>query len=430
MNTRKISIILILLFSLLFRLGIAFSTKDTFFERGNRYSLINPIARNIIKLGEFSKIPGGPTADSEPLYPLFVAIAYYLMGENWFSLALLQSIINLLNGLVIYRLASTIFKDNKVSLGALLLFVIYPFYVFQSISVSDTVFFSFLLALSVYLTLFSREGKSVIGNLAVGGSWGLTLLTRFSAISLFPFALVYIFLNNRSKKSIKAAIMILIGCIAILIPWLYRNYRFTGEYFITSHGAIELWFGYNKATSNVIKNDISVDRMRALQEAEIPELKRIRQENHPNLISREAEESKIFLRHAIDYVLNNPWPSIKMMPIKFWKFWSWNYNPVPTNPDPLQDRLRRIAYTVSFLPILILSLVGIFFTRDTWRTHSIFLLIFVGYSALHTIVYGFSRLRVPIDQFLMIYAAYTLVFLLKKLNSRFINLDSKGVNHK
>ncbi|MGA1871237.1 MAG: glycosyltransferase family 39 protein [bacterium] len=392
--------------------------KSSFFNRGNRYHTINSIAQNIIKLHEFSEVPSSPTANHEPIYPLFVAFAYYLMNNKWFAVALLQSIINIINGIIIYYIAKIVLNNKIISLISMFLVLFYPYYIVSCNSVCDTIVFCFFLALSIYLIILSCRNQNFWAILACGCCWGLTLLTRFSAISIFCFALIYFFMNLPYSRAIKSSIIILFGCLLILIPWLYRNYILTGKFFVTTRGAIEIWFGYNDDSFEIINNNISVDKMRKDLDEKVPSLKGVRQRNYHSSIFKEIEEYKIFINEAIAFIINNPWQSFKMMPIKFMKFWSWNFNPIPfpRSTESFLFKIRRIVYTISYLPILLLGILGIWLTRYCWRTHSIFLLIFIGYSVMHTIIYGFTRLRVPIDQFLIIYAAYSIFYYMKKLN--------------
>ncbi|MFQ6070844.1 MAG: glycosyltransferase family 39 protein [Candidatus Aminicenantales bacterium] len=420
MNTYKVTtrckvyLSLIILFSLFLRLGLAYGWRGSFFERGNRISYIDPIASNLVRGNGFSLEPGQPTAVNEPLYPLLVALSYRLFGRAWFGVALLQSVVAALNALILFSLALIIFRSWKIGFSVFFLFLFYPFYIFQSVSISDTVFFCFLLALSVWTTVLSVKKRKLWIALISGGCWGLALLTRFSAVSIFPFALVYLFINLPAKKALKAAAAALLAALVVLAPWVYRNYSLSDQFLISTHGAIEVWFGYNRDTLHVVSNDITVDSMRRNLKDKVPALKEVETGMFRSSIEREAEEGRVLLREALDFALKNPVLSLRMIPVKLWKFWSWNYNPVPTTSDPVQDILRQVIYTVSYFPLLFLAFPGVVISRRIWRTHSIFIMLFIGYSALHALVYGFSRLRVPLDQFLIIYASVTLVFLLGK----------------
>jgi len=407
-NQRKV-VIGLLLCSVVLKLGLAWVMRESYFERGNRYSIINPLAQNIIHRHEFSVTPGHPTAGHEPLYPLAVAGAYALFGTNWLSLAVIQALVAALNGLIIYYVALRIFANPTLSLASLALFSFYPFYVTQSISVTDTVFFCFGLALATLLTIRCVPAAKIGPSVLCGLGWGLTLLTRFSAVALFPMALLYFFLSSPWKKAVRTAVGVVIACCLVLAPWAYRNYRHSGKIFITSHGAIEVWLGYNPETENVLRNDISVDTMKLDLEKKIPEIGRLRSEDHASLISEEAEESRVFIREALSFAARNPGLCLKMVPLKLWKYWSWNYNPVSPSANAPAAKWWPAVYTLSYSPVLILALFGVFIKRPTVRSPAILLLFFLGYSLLHAALYGFSRLRIPLDQFLMIYAASAIV---------------------
>jgi hypothetical protein len=190
----------------------------------------------------------------------------------------------------------------------------------------------------------------------------------------------------------------------------------TGKILLSSHGAIELWFAYNDRTASVLASDVTVDVMRRDQDARIPALEELDQRRFATPIQREVAESEIFLSEAIGYVRAHPAASVRMMPLKLWKFWSWFKTPRtnalnPTAPTSRFASAWDALYTATYTPILLLSLAGLYLARGHWRRHGLLLLLFAGYSALHTLVYGFTRLRVPIDQFLIVYAAFAVVAL-------------------
>lgn len=410
-------LLVIIIISIFLRFGLALALKDSFFERGNRSSHISPIAENIIRNGEFARYPGDPTASEEPLYTFFIALCYFLFGKNWFGVFFLQSLLCLLNGFIIYKIAWLIFKKETIARLSFIFVILYPFYITQTISISDTVFFTFFLALSAYLTLLSAKTNHGLTWILTGLSWGFTLQIRFSAIALFPFALLYVLMNRGQLNSrLKKATLIFIVSLVTLMPWLYRNYSFTGMIFLTSHGAIEAWLGFNKDTRHVLANDISVDVMKKNLYERIPQLKELTLKKFPNSISLEAAKARLFYSLAFKYMWENPWESITLMPLKLWKFWSPFKNPrtnsLNANPSTL-SKWWDIAYTCYYLPLLLLAVMGIFYSRKKWEDYSLILLLFLGYSILHAVVYGFTRLRVPLDQFLIIFACFAIYYFYK-----------------
>jgi len=407
-----IFLLTVLCLGLILRLSLAYYFQDSFLDRGNRSSSIKVIADNLIRHHEFSLAPGEPTAVNEPLYTLFVSIIFYLFGKHWLTLAFFQSLISLLNALLIYQVAISVFKTRRAAQIAFTLCVFYPFYVTQSISISDTVFFSFWVCLSTFLTVIASSSGEKLHSSLAGISWGLTLLTRFSAIGLFPFALLYLFLRQDGNLALRKSALITMLCILTLSPWVYRNYALTGRLFVTTHGAVEFWYAYNDQTADVLSNDVSVDIFRRDLKEKIPEFKPIHNDQGLNSIAREVAISEVVIRDALAFIQTNPLESIKMIPLKLWKFWSWNKNP-KTNSLKVNrsqtDRLWDLVYTISYSPVLLLAILGMYQARKSFRKHSIFICLFTGYSILHALIYGFTRLRVPLDQFLMIYAAAALV---------------------
>lgn len=406
-----------IIISLFLRFGLALALEDSFFERGNRSSSISPIAENIIRHYEFARYPGDPTASEEPLYTFFIALCYFLFGKNWFGVLFLQSLLCLLNGFIIYKIALLIFKNETTARLSFIFVILYPFYITQSINISDTVFFTLFLALSTYLTLLSAKKIHGLTWILTGLSWGFTLQVRFSAVALFPFALLYVLMNREQLNSrLKKAALIFVVSILTLMPWLYRNYSLTGKIFLTSHADITAWLGYNKDTGHVLANDISVDVMKKNLDEKIPELKELKKKKFPNSISLEAAKGRLFYSLAFKYVRENPWESIKLMPLKLWKFWSPFKNPRTNSLEKNRSSLSTwwdIAYTFYYLPILLLAVMGMFFSRKKWKDYSLILLLFLGYSLLHTVVYGFTRLRVPLDQFLIIFACVAIYYFYK-----------------
>jgi len=252
-----------------------------------------------------------------------------------------------------------------------------------------------------------------------GIAWGLAILTRMSAIALLPAIAIYMWLSLGWKKGWGVFLLMLVCAMLTVTPWIWRNYNHTGRAFVTSHGAIELWFAYNKDTQHIISNDISVDKMRVGLEDRLPVIKSIRNRQELTPIEREIREADVFKKEAFMYVLEHPVESFEMIPMKLWKLWTWRYSPVPTCPDPRQDMLRRSVHALSYGLLLVLSAIGLGLNfSGQWRHHSLVLLYFVCYSALHAIIYGFSRLRWPIDQFLIIYAAYTVIHSVSCLSNR------------
>lgn len=400
---------------ILLRLVFAYIFKDSFFERGNRHTSINQIAMNLLENGTFGLSVGNPSAANEPIYTSFIAFSYWLFGTNWFGPAFLQSLILGFNAFLIYLLTFELWANKRLSFLALVAVNLYPFYFTQSISVSDTVFYTGLLALSMYLSKKSMESKKIFFWVITGVVWGLLLLTRFSGISIFGMVLLFQFLYH-GWNYLPRLLIIGVTTLITLLPWFYRNYTHTEAFFLSSHGSIEIWMGHNSMSKDVIENDISVDILRNEKEL-VPGLESLSFEDFPNDISYEYAEGKLYLAAAMDYLKNHPISLIKMAPLKFVKFWSIFKNPKSNSRDDTKSGKGMswywdTLYTLYFTPLLILFLFGLtslIVRSNRPKLNDTFLVIlaaFTGYSILHTFVFGFTRLRVPLDQFMIVIALY------------------------
>lgn len=397
----KIIIFISLFVSFILRLGLAYHWRDSFFNRGNNYTLINPIAFNLIKGNGFSLSPGNPTIEHEFLYPVFIAVCYGLFGHNWFGVALFQGILSLLTGILIYLLAKKLF-NQKVAVISLILTIFHPYLFIQSLSVADTTIFTFLLILSFYQALRLSEHTTTINAILTGIFTSFLLLTRDSAIAFIIPLFIYIFISVNNRKRLSSFIFAIVFMVILVIPWLIRNYRISNKVLLSSHGYEVLWQGNNSHSWNYIFQDISVDEIP--KPIEILELRQKYQNRTADLAIKEGE---IYLNETKKFITEQPDMFIKLMFLKFIKFWSWIYNPKPETTAFINVWLRSLVCTVYFLPVLIFAIIGIILAYPAKKHFVIFcVLFFFLFSILHMLSVGFTRLRVPLDPLLTIFASF------------------------
>jgi len=409
---------------LLLEVVLAYFLRASVFERGNRSSAIVPIARTLLSDGVFGTSPGNPTASNEPLYSFFLAVTFFIFGKNWLGLVVMQSLVHIAGALILKRLAGLFFPEKGVSFLAFLLVLFYPFYITQAITVADTTVFTTLLAFSAYLTFRVASGsRNGSGMAAVAGIvFGLLLLTRQSILSIIPFAVLYILINpfHRKRSLLKAAILVA-TCIMTVLPWIARNYSYTQKVFISTHGGIELWFAFNPETRWYLENDVSVDGMRKQVPGVFPELADTGSTAFRNSLEAERHEFEVFSAKGIDYIRTAPGKCISMIPLKFIKFWSVVKNP---SSHPVEDTKNLVGpwdllYTFYYTPLLVLGLTGMFLALKRKRPWLLLFFYLTGFTIFHSIVYGFTRLRVPLDQFLILYASFVLTEFISSIKKRF-----------
>jgi hypothetical protein len=91
--------------------------------------------------------------------------------------------------------------------------------------------------------------------------------------------------------------------------------------------------------------------------------------------------------------------------VKLWAFWSWSLNPRDTDDSALE----RAVYAASYVPVLVLAAIGA--ALLAWRRRVrplLFVLVPIAlFTAVHLVIFGYTRLRAPLDPLLMVLAGVT-----------------------
>jgi hypothetical protein len=233
--------------------GYAFRSLDC----GEFYS----IARNVAEYGTFSQSEGPPlVADTwrTPGYPLFLAALILVVGDSPSTLVVLQQLLGVVNGLLLFILASQYMNERR-SLMVSLLFLLEPYHLWYSLWLMSTSLFvtTLLLAWLAWQRLVQNGGW--LPAMALGATCGYAVLIRPVA-SLVPFALlaalairafraVHASPSESSKKSRtgwQVLLLFALSCAVVAGSWMYRTYRTAGHFALSEQSGIVL--AYFKAT--------------------------------------------------------------------------------------------------------------------------------------------------------------------------------------
>ena len=398
-----------LAFCFLLKLIAGWYLRDGFLTRGNSHTFFCAIASNLNNYGQFSIERGTPSVDYEPAYSVMIAVAFKLFGSNWLGILLFQALLHgatsLLLLLVCVRLGN---RNAGIIAGSM--HAIYPFLFLHTLSIIDSTLFVFLVVLSIW---------SILGCWTSGRTWefvwlgiasGLALLTRGSFIAFGPaFALMFVCAvwKHRNIGAFKKATLC-VGIAAILVgPWVARNYRMTGIPLISTHGPFGVWQGNNVHTLEFLKNDISLDEIYRLD----PPPKIYQQYPlKPRVPQKAVEAANVYKEEALRFIYSHPFDFAELAMWKFIKFWTPFYNPVAKRYDFGGADLRKLVYTASYLPVLLLAIPGAFVLSRQHKAGAWLLIGLIAfYTVAHMIAMSYSRLRLPLDPILMVFAAHLLV---------------------
>ncbi|MGE4165309.1 MAG: hypothetical protein AB7E67_04910, partial [Xanthobacteraceae bacterium] len=111
------------------------------------------------------------------------------------------------------------------------------------------------------------------------------------------------------------------------------------------------------------------------------------------------ERDKAMRDEALAYIAAHPGRLVEMAGLKIVRFWRlWPVNSGYANPAIIAISI------VTFLPLVILTVAAIVMARRRLRLLSPILLFGLGYTAIHMILAGTIRYRLPLEPFMLIFS--------------------------
>ncbi|MCG2705294.1 MAG: glycosyltransferase family 39 protein, partial [Candidatus Omnitrophica bacterium] len=235
-----------------------------------------------------------------PGYPVFLAVVYSLFGIKPWLILLLQILMDTGIAIIVYFIAKDVFQSKKIALISAFLYSINFLSAYYSIRLLTEILFTFLFTLSI---LFFIKGlkKNKLSVFALAGLFAaLATLVRPIAQYFPAVFLIILMLNGTtiSQKLRNIAVLLLVFC-AVISPWQLRNLRTYGYYSLsTTPGHV-----IGRAGTMLAKvNAENISRGKALEELV---------GNSLEGVTNPFEESKIYEKIAISYIVKNPFQYAK-----------------------------------------------------------------------------------------------------------------------
>jgi hypothetical protein len=180
-------------------------------------------------------------------------------------------------------------------------------------------------------------------------------------------------------------------------PWLVRSYWLTGSPTLSTESGFFLWLGNNPYTFSHSPNesiDVSQDvALEALSPEEKAEIEALR--------TNEAAVDQWFLRKGLDYMREHPWQTLVNGVRKIGAAFCWL-------PSPRKSFWPNLVYLLSYAPVMILGMWGMWAGRQHWCEHLIFYALFVSFVAVTAVFFGSTNYRAYLDVYWIVFAAGSL----------------------
>lgn len=426
----------------------AFSSTLNFELEGNAIhgsEAYDEYALNLLDTGVYGREAGEPDAAIPPLYSYVLAVVYGIFGRGFIQVGLLHTLFDVLSIIMLYHIARLLFKQGNLWgapagewVGALsgLMFALYPYLVFQNLTLIDTPFWIVVLHAYVLLMVLIREHEGwdrrlwlyiVLGGLVLG----LSILTR-PIIPVFAIlaAIWFLFRLNLWQTILRLAPVAIIGA-AVVIPWVIRNYGIYDDFVpMTTTSGANLWQGTSPWTIPVFRAGYDVQ----WTAPDLPD----------DLDGRDADAERF--RLSGEFLRENPDKIFELYWVKFLVHWSIplapRYNPQPLEQWELSDdgeliivqgerdidgvtdanvsynsglynRVARPVHMLYFGGLFMLAIIGQILSLRQWREVSLLIFVQIGMTVMYMLFHPATRYRAPSDPLLFVFSAFTIVLFLQ-----------------
>ncbi len=359
-----------------------------------------------------------------PVYPIFLA-SLRLLHISFFYAKIVQCFVAGFICLVIYHIGKRIFNE-KIGLLAGSLWAVYPYSVMHSKALDDSTLMTLFVVLTIFITIMFMEKKSFLNVMLLGLFCGLTTMIRNTFIAFIPFLFVWLVYYLRLKYW-NYLVIFLISMFVIIMPWIMRNYIYTGHIALSTHGGGAFWSANNPYINSLLKANLNQDYLYKVKDIATP---------------IEYEKEKELYNEAVDFIKSNPKMFIENIFLRLYYFYGWKYyfrqvpdpetgyKHPPLSLENIEEiraeadrvysqplyRLRSIMYSISFFPLFLLAIGGFFISSIKSKYHQLTLIFIVSFTLVHILSIANIRHRQPIDALLTLYTANFIFWIIAKLS--------------
>src|SRR5262249_15947 len=245
----------------------------------------------------------------------------------------------------------------------------------------------------------TRRSGSHMMAASAGLALGAAVLTR---ANLAPFAMLApIWLafpggasSNPPSRRVRSAALCTVIVALTVSPWLIRSYRLNGSVALSTESGFFLWLGNNPDTFSRYPSE-SIDRVEDVALAALDPRER---EEIAQLGANEAHLDRWFLQRGLEYIRQHPWRTIGNGVRKVEAAFG-------VLPSPRRSFVPSLVHSLSYGPVMILGLWGMWAGRRYWRDHLIFYALFVSFGAVTAMFFGHTSYRAYLDLYCIVFAA-------------------------
>jgi dolichyl-phosphate-mannose-protein mannosyltransferase len=356
------------------------------------YDFFFELAQSIAQGQGFAQ-NGAPSSFRVPLYPILLAGLTLGHQALWPIAIIAQSLIGAGTAICAALLACRLFPEPSAGRAAILaaaITAVYPYYIIHDTALQETSFFTLLtFAAVLVLQQTAREGRLATGAVA-GLVLGLDVLTRPTIAPFAALAIVWLLWRRRALAGAACALLLA----ATVSPWVLRNAVEVGEPTLSTETGSAFWAGNSgflfthfPAENSDVSKLAANDSLTAQDNAELD-----------RIADNAAATDHWYMRKGLDYIRSHPRQTIIDDFHKITVCFGWL-------PAPRRGRAMDLVELLSYGPVMVMGLWGMWRHRAHWREDSLIYLLFATFMLVTAIFWAQTSHRAYLDVYWIVFGS-------------------------
>ncbi len=349
-----------------------------------------------------------------PGYPTFVGILYWLVTPSPYLVMFVQTLLEGFALVLMLKVARKLLPEAAVRI-AMLLWVGYYMTPVYNGTILTTSPILFLTVAAMYF-LIDVDQQTIWWKTVLGGAMiGISILFRpIPMLFLLLYPVFGLFFQMNRFDLLKKSGLMIAGAIIVMLPFLIRNYSYSGHFGLTqTSGGMVFWVGNNENASGIYDEPLfltSAEPDREEADYRIEASKRTGRELSQN------EAANYWLKTGISWIVTHPINYLKLEWRKL--LWFSNKTEIPTNLTYFV--IKDYSVMVRMLPfgwafILTFTGLGIFAIYKFWRKWLIIIILALTYIIGNLLFYTCSEYRFPLVPIGILLSATGIYYISRKL---------------
>ena len=351
----------------------------------------------------FGQQPLQPSAAFPPVYAYFIAFFIALFDNPAPIILIAQAMINSLGIIPAYLIGKHL-GNKSVGLICAIIYAFLPEMIYSNTKMVTEPIAGTLTLVAIYSYLKIKDTvRPYWSYLILGVYIGLLSLLNASLLLLLPAFIIGLYYKASAKKNLlKAALLLSIGAIIAISPWIIRNYAVLGKPVFRTTLGYNLWRGNYPGASGTGRVDPNNKDVIVLNKEYYNYIKT----NHPQ---KEIEIDSFFTAEAVKF--------IKARPLRFAGI-TLKRAVYFITIDPTHPLTKNVFYLGGYLFLLIFGIWGGIILNRRNKLDLAFILMPLFHLLLYSPVMILPRYRMILIWVLIILSSVSIEALLSKLKSR------------